>query len=41
LETIADLARVPDLLAKRGYSATDIAQIMHGNWIRFLEKAWC
>jgi membrane dipeptidase len=41
LETIADLARVPDLLAKRGYSQPDIAQIMHGNWIRFLEKAWC
>jgi membrane dipeptidase len=40
LETIADLARVPDLLAKRGYAPADIAQIAHGNWIRFLEEAW-
>ena len=40
LETIADLVRVPDLLAKRGYSPSDIAQIMHGNWIRFLKEAW-
>jgi membrane dipeptidase len=40
LETIADLARVPDLLARRGYSPTDIERIMHGNWLRFLEAAW-
>lgn len=40
LETIADLTRVPDLLSERGYSPADIAQIMHGNWIRFLEHAW-
>ena len=40
LETIADLTRVPDLLSERGYSPADIAQIMHGNWIRFLEQAW-
>lgn len=40
LETIADLVRVSDLLAKRGYSQEDIARIMHGNWIRFLEAAW-
>ncbi len=40
VDTIADLARVPDLLAKRGYSADDVALIMHGNWIRFLENAW-
>jgi len=40
LETIADLTRVPDLLSERGYSSTDVAQIMHGNWIRFLEHAW-
>ena len=40
LETIADLTRVPALLSERGYSPADIAQIMHGNWIRFLEHAW-
>jgi membrane dipeptidase len=40
LNTIADLARVPDLLTKRGYSAADVQSIAHGNWIRFLENAW-
>lgn len=40
LNTIADLQSVPRLLAERGYSPEDIAQIMHGNWIRFLEQAW-
>ncbi len=40
LDTIADLARLPQLLAARGYPADDIALIMHGNWIRFLNDAW-
>jgi len=40
LETIADLARVPALLSKRGYSHADVERIMHGNWLRFLERAW-
>ena len=40
LETIADLGRVPSLLAKRGYSAADIEKVMHGNWLRFLRNAW-
>ena len=40
LATIADLARVPRLLAKRGYAAADVEAIMHGNWIRFLKRAW-
>jgi membrane dipeptidase len=40
VDTIADLQRVPQLLAQRGYSADDISLIMHGNWIRFLENAW-
>ena len=40
LDTIADLQKIPALLAKRGYTNTDIEQIMHGNWIRFLRKAW-
>jgi membrane dipeptidase len=40
LKTIADLARVPDLLRKRGYSSDDVLRIMHGNWIGFLTRAW-
>jgi len=40
LETIADLGKVPGLLAKRGYSEKDIELVMHGNWLRFLKKAW-
>lgn len=40
LETIADLQRLPDLLAGRGYEEEDIENIMHGNWLRFLRKAW-
>lgn len=40
LNTIADLARIPELLAARGYSKADIAGIAHGNFITFLQKAW-
>lgn len=40
LETIADLQKIPALLAKRGYSEKDIENVMHGNWLRFLRKAW-
>jgi membrane dipeptidase len=40
LETIADLTWIPELLTHRGYSAGDVAQIAHGNFIRFLEGAW-
>lgn len=40
LETIADLQKIPELLAKRGYSQADIEGVMHGNWLRFLRNAW-
>ena len=40
LDTIADLQKIPALLEKRGYGAEDIANIMHGNWLRFLRQAW-
>jgi membrane dipeptidase len=40
LESIADLSKVPDLFLKRGYSPADVAGLMHGNWLRFLRKAW-
>ena len=40
LDTIADIQRVPDLLRKRGYTAADIVNIAHGNWVRFFAEAW-
>jgi membrane dipeptidase len=40
IETIADLQKIPLLLAKRGYTNMDIQNIMHGNWLRFLRNAW-
>ncbi|MFB0946215.1 MAG: membrane dipeptidase [Spirosomataceae bacterium] len=39
VETIADLQKIPDLLRKRGYSETDIENIMWRNGVRFLEQA--
>lgn len=40
LDTIADLQQIPEILSRRRYSDTDIAAIMHGNWIRLLREAW-
>ena len=40
IETIADLQKLPELLAKRGYTPEDINNVLHGNWLRFLRKAW-
>jgi membrane dipeptidase len=40
LESIADLQKIPLCLKNRGYSAEDVSQIMHGNWLRFLRNAW-
>ena len=40
LETIADLQKIAPLLRKRGYSEPDVEAVMHGNWIRFFERAW-
>jgi membrane dipeptidase len=40
LETISDLQKLNELLAKRGYSESDIENIMNGNWLRFLRNAW-
>lgn len=40
LETIADLQKFGELLLKRGYSKSDVENIMHGNWLRFLRNAW-
>lgn len=38
VDTIADLQKIPPMLASSGYSQSDINNIMHGNWIRFLKK---
>ena len=40
LDTIADLQHITEILSARGYSDTDIASIMHGNWLRLLRRAW-
>lgn len=39
LMTIADLARIPALLAERGYRPESIAGIASGNFLRFLREA--
>jgi len=36
LDTIADLPKLADALAARGYSDEDVAGIMGGNWLRLL-----
>ena len=40
LDTVADLQTIPTLLQQRGYTEEDIRNVMHGNWLRFLRKAW-
>jgi membrane dipeptidase len=40
LDTIADLQKLPTLLADRGYGEADIAAILHGNWLRYLRTVW-
>lgn len=39
LETIADIARIPDMFRARGYSEEDARNIAHGNFLRFLSTA--
>ena len=40
LDTIADLQKLVGILTGRGYTAEEIALIMHGNWLRLLRRAW-
>jgi membrane dipeptidase len=40
LKTIADLQRLPELLAARGYKQQDVENIMHANFLHFLQNAW-
>jgi membrane dipeptidase len=38
IDTIADLQKLEDLLAKRGYSDVEIGDVFHENWLRILRK---
>ena len=40
LDTIADLQKLPTILAHRGYSSSDVRGIMHGNWLALMRRAW-
>jgi membrane dipeptidase len=40
VQTIADVARLPDVLKSRGYSDQDVRDIAHGNFLRFVRDAW-
>lgn len=40
VDTIADLQKVPALLAQRGYPAADIDNVCGGNFLRFVRTAW-
>jgi membrane dipeptidase len=40
LETIADLQKVPQMLADKGFKQEDINHIMHQNFISFLRRVW-
>ena len=38
LDTIADLQKLVPFVLARGYSESDAAYILGGNWLNFLEK---
>jgi membrane dipeptidase len=40
LDSVADLPRLLEVLAGRGYGADDLHAIAHGNWLRLLRRAW-
>jgi len=40
LDTIADLQRLPALLAERGYTEDDLTSIMQGAWVNLLRRVW-
>lgn len=40
MDSAADLPLIGDALKERGYEAGDIANILGGNWLRFLRQAW-
>jgi membrane dipeptidase len=40
LEDISDLQKFQTILSNRGYSVSDVENIFHKNWLRFLHNAW-
>jgi len=40
LKSIADIARLPELLKRRGYTDDDVEKISWRNWVTFLHNAW-
>jgi membrane dipeptidase len=40
LDTIADIAKLPDILSRRGWKMPDIENVMSGNFLRLIHKAW-
>jgi membrane dipeptidase len=38
VNTIADLQKLPAILRRRGYSESDVAGVMHGNWLRLFQR---
>ena len=40
VDTIADLQKLPDKLRDIGYSPRDIDNVMHANFVRFLNRVW-
>jgi membrane dipeptidase len=40
VSTIADLCRLRDALARRGYALEDVEQILSRNFLRFVRNAW-
>jgi membrane dipeptidase len=39
LNTIFDLQKIPGLLRKKGLKEADVEGVMHGNWLRFFQRA--
>ena len=40
IDSISDLQKLIGLLQQRGYNTADVENIMHGNFMRFIKKAW-
>lgn len=40
LESIADLQKLEEILKNKGYTAQDVENIFHKNWLKFLENVW-
>jgi membrane dipeptidase len=40
LDTIADVQHLAEALAARDFDGDDIANVMHGNWLRLLRRVW-